>query len=83
LLNFVLSFVKMKMTHNIRQHDTVALLRDLPDEGVQKGQVGVVVGEWGNDAVELELVDAEGRPAGFASAKRDDLMRLIFNAKAA
>lgn len=68
---------------NIREHDTVALLRDLPKEGLKKGQVGVVVGEWGNDAVELGLVNAEGRSVGFASAGRNDLMRLIFNAKAA
>jgi hypothetical protein len=30
----------------IEMHSVVALLEDLPDEGLSRGQVGVIVGDW-------------------------------------
>lgn len=43
-----------------RQLDVVALLTDLPDDGLVRGQVGTVV-EVLDDAYEVEFSDDKGR----------------------
>ena len=45
----------------IREHDSVALTRDLPAEGLVKGDVGTVVHVYeGGAAYEVEFMNYEG-----------------------
>lgn len=41
--------------------DTVVLQRDLPEHGLQKGDLGAVVEVYDPDAVEVEFVTASGK----------------------
>jgi hypothetical protein len=54
----------------------VALLRDLPERGLVRGQVGTVVEILSPDAVEVEFADDEGRTYATAALASADLVRL-------
>jgi hypothetical protein len=54
----------------------VALLRDLPEHGLVRGQVGTVVEFLGTGAVEVEFSDDGGRTYAMGGLKVDDLVRL-------
>lgn len=54
----------------------VALLRDLPEFGLVRGQVGTVVETLAEGAVEVEFCDDEGRTYATAALHPDDLVRL-------
>jgi hypothetical protein len=54
----------------------VALLRDLPDRGLVRGQVGTVVEILSPGAVEIEFSDDEGRTYATAALAVADLVRL-------
>jgi len=45
---------------NIKVLDSVALARDLPEYGLQKGDLGVVVESYEPDGLEVEFVEASG-----------------------
>ena len=42
-------------------HSVVALLEDLPKEGLVRGQVGTVVEEWAPGVFEVEFADRDGK----------------------
>jgi hypothetical protein len=46
----------------IEMLSVVALLEDLPDEGLVRGQVGTVVEKWAADVYEVEFADDNGKP---------------------
>lgn len=54
----------------------VALLRDLPERGLARGQVGTVVETLSPDAVEVEFSDNHGRTYATAAVRAEDLVRL-------
>jgi Domain of unknown function (DUF4926) len=54
----------------------VALLRDLPDRDLVRGQVGTVVETLSGDVVEVEFSDNEGRTYATAAVPAKDLVRL-------
>ncbi|HUH62461.1 MAG TPA: DUF4926 domain-containing protein [Terracidiphilus sp.] len=54
----------------------VALLRDLPDRGLVRGQVGTVVETLSSDAFEVEFCDESGRTYATAALRAEDLVRL-------
>jgi len=54
----------------------VALLRDLPERGLVRGQVGTVVEMLPPDAVEVEFCDNQGRAYATAALQAEDLVRL-------
>ncbi len=56
--------------------NTVALVTDLPELGLFAGEVGVVVEQLGDDAFEVEFVDASGRTYGLHTLKSVQLVRL-------
>ena len=56
--------------------DTVALLRDLPECGLVRGQVGAVVDDSGGDSVLVEFTDADGRTIVLPGLPRTDLLAL-------
>ena len=54
----------------------VAVLRDLPEHGLVRGQVGTVVEVLSPEAAEVEFVDDEGRTYALAALDRVEVMRL-------
>lgn len=67
----------------IRLLDTVALLRDTPELGLAKGQVGTVVEELDETSVVVEFADADGNAYALPALKRADLLRLAYEQQAA
>jgi hypothetical protein len=60
----------------IALHSVVALLEDLPEQGLVRGQVGTVVEVWAPGVYEVEFSDDDGRTYALASLKAKQLMRL-------
>jgi hypothetical protein len=54
--------------------DTVALRRDLPEQGLPAGLVGVIVEEWQAGVFEVEFADLEGRTYARAAVADGDLL---------
>jgi hypothetical protein len=54
----------------------VALLHDLPEEGLVRGQVGTVVENWAPGVFEVEFSDDNGRAYAMVALKAGQLMRL-------
>jgi hypothetical protein len=54
----------------------VALLEDQPAEGLVAGRVGTVVEVHAPDVFEVEFLDSEGRTAGLAEFRREQLLVL-------
>jgi hypothetical protein len=54
----------------------VALLEDLPEEGLVRGQVGTVVESWAPGVYEVEFCDDNGKTYAMVALKPDQLMRL-------
>lgn len=63
--------------HGAKPFDTVALTEDLPESGLVRGQVGVVVRAHADgDAYEVEFVDVEGRTYAMATVRGERLLVL-------
>ena len=54
----------------------VALLEELPDEGLVRGQVGTVVESWAPGIYEVEFCDDNGKTYAMVALKAEQLMRL-------
>jgi hypothetical protein len=54
----------------------VALLEDLPEEGLVRGQVGTVVESWAPGVYEVEFCDSDGKTYAMVALKAEQLMRL-------
>ena len=61
---------------DIELHSVVALLEDLPQEGLVRGQVGTVVENWAPGIYEVEFSDDNGRAYAMVALKAEQLMRL-------
>jgi hypothetical protein len=64
------------MTSKIELLDLVAVTADLPEAGLQRGQVGTVVEMLAPDVFEVEFSDNEGRTYAQAALRADELMVL-------
>jgi len=60
----------------IEMHSVVALLENLPEEGLVRGQVGTVVENWAPGVYEVEFSDDNGRAHAMVAARAEQLMRL-------
>ena len=49
--------------------DTIVLDRDLPDQGLRRGDLGAVVEIYEPDGLEVEFVTASGRTAALLTLK--------------
>lgn len=58
--------------------DVVALLDDLPECRLSRGQVGTIVEEWKRGVFEVEFADANGHAYAFAAIPENKLMPLCF-----
>ena len=63
--------------------DVVALLADLPEAGLMRGQVGTVVDVVGSEKVLVEFSDDDGRAYAVASCPIADLLMLHYVPEAA
>lgn len=70
------------MSEAVRLHDIVALLTDLPEKGLRRGQVGTVVEELGRGAFEVEFSDDEGRTYATLALRSDQFIVLHYHAAA-
>jgi len=59
----------------------VALLEDLPEKGLLRGQVGTVVESWAPGVFEVEFSDDKGRAYAMVALHADQLMRLHYEPK--
>jgi hypothetical protein len=69
----------MAMSANLEDLDVVALLRDLPQEGLERGQAGTIVLSHGNgEAFEVEFILHPGQSGSsiVATVRRDNLLKL-------
>jgi hypothetical protein len=61
----------------LREHDTVTLKIDVPEEGLRAGDVGAVVHCYpGPDVYEVEVLDEHGRSKGVVTLSGSQLLRL-------
>lgn len=61
----------------IKEHDSVVLSRQLPEHGLQTGDVGAVVFVHRNsEAYEVEFVAGDGKTVGVVTLKPEDIRRL-------
>ena len=56
--------------------DVVALLEDLPETGLYRGQVGTIVEEYEPEVFEVEFSDTTGRAYAIETLKASQLMVL-------
>ncbi|MCU1267344.1 MAG: hypothetical protein JWM21_3662 [Acidobacteria bacterium] len=62
----------------IKVLDVVALMEEVPDHGLRRGEVGTVVDQWKDGAYEVEFSDDSGEAYAFAALRADQLMKLHF-----
>lgn len=58
--------------------DPVALIEDVPAEGLLRGEVGTVVEVLADGVYEVEFADGEGRAYRLAALRSDQLLPLRF-----
>ena len=59
----------------------VALTQELPEKGLQRGQVGTIVESLAPGVYEVEFSDDQGRTYASAAIPSDRLMRLHYEPK--
>ena len=65
-------------TPGIRVLDVVALVDDVPDRGLRRGQVGTVVERLAAEVFEVEFSDNEGRTYATLALRADQLIVLYY-----
>ncbi len=63
--------------------DVVALLSDIPDKGILRGQVGTVIETLGEATVLVEFSDDNGRALAILPCPRSELLALRYEPEAA
>lgn len=66
------------MRDEIKILDPVAVIADLPDHGLRRGEVGTVVEVWKDGAYEVEFSDETGQAYAFIALTADKLMPLYY-----
>jgi hypothetical protein len=66
------------MCQSISLFDIVALIQDLPQEGLRRGQVGTVVEYLAPEVFEVEFSDNDGRTYASLGLRADQLMVLRY-----
>ena len=61
---------------DIEMLSVVAMLQDLPEHGLVRGQVGTIVETLAPGVYEVEFCDENGRTYAMASLKAEQVMRL-------
>jgi hypothetical protein len=64
--------------NEIKILDVVAVLEDVPQQGLLRGEVGTVVELWRDGVFEVEFSDNSGKAYTFAALRPDQLIKLHF-----
>jgi hypothetical protein len=64
------------MEHDLKLLDVVALLVDIPESKLRKGEVGTIVEEFEDGAVEVEFADKRGIAYAFVDLPKSKLLAL-------
>jgi Domain of unknown function (DUF4926) len=64
--------------NEIKVLDVVAVLEDIPQHGLLRGEVGTVVELWKDGAFEVEFSDTSGEAYHFAALRAEQLLKLNF-----
>jgi hypothetical protein len=67
------------MIENVQLLDVVALLKDVPERGLQRGQVGTVIEQLAPGVYEVEFSNDEGRTYAMATLPADQLIVLHYH----
>ena len=62
----------------IKVLDVVAVLEDVPQDGLRRGEVGTVVEQWKDGVFEVEFSDNSGKAYALTALQPDQLMKLHF-----
>ena len=73
---FTMKIDKSSAMTDIEMLSVVALLEDLPEEGLIRGQVGTVVESWAPGVYEVEFSGGDGKTYAMAALKAEQLIRL-------
>lgn len=65
---------------SIKELHTVALLKNIPEKNLHRGDVGTVVVDLSDTMAEVEFVDEKGKTSEFATVEKRDLIRLRLEA---
>jgi hypothetical protein len=57
-------------------HDVVALLEDMPEKNLRRGEVGTIVEIWQVGVYEVEFSDNDGIAYAMVALREDQLMKL-------
>lgn len=68
----------MEAVDEIKVLDVVAVLEDVPQPGLLRGEVGTVVELWKDGVFEVEFSDRSGTASAFAALRADQLIKLYF-----
>lgn len=60
----------------MKNHDVIALLEDLPQHNLKRGQVGTIVEEWEPGVFEVEFADTHGVAYAMVALRADQIMLL-------
>jgi hypothetical protein len=60
-------------------YDVVALIEDLPQHGLKRGQVGTIVEEWQPGVYEVEFSDTNGVTYAMIALRDEQLMTLYWH----
>lgn len=66
------------MKDEIKVLDAVALVEDLLEHGLRRGEVGTVVDAWKDGAFEVEFSDESGEAYAFVALEAGQLMPLFY-----
>jgi len=66
----------MKMRNKIELLDTIALLEDLPQRNLKKGEVGTVVEILSSNVFEIEFSDDEGQTYAMFALRENQIVTL-------
>lgn len=66
------------MNETLQFLDVVALLEDLPERGLRRGQVGTVVEQLAPDVFEIEFSDDQGHTYATLALSADQLIVLRY-----
>jgi hypothetical protein len=60
----------------MKNHDVIALLEDLPQHNLKRGQVGTIVEEWESGVFEVEFANTNGVAYAMVALRADQMMLL-------
>jgi hypothetical protein len=70
------------MPQSVQIHDVIALLTDIPERGLRRGQVGTVVESLAPGVYEVDFSDDDGRTYASVAIKSEQFIVLQYHAAA-